>query len=81
MTPRAFDPLDRATWPDVLSIEEVALIYRRSAEGIRHSLKPSARRVAFSPRPFLGRPLRWRKADVMRDLDGQRSVPSLRRLA
>lgn len=63
-----FDPQAPKTWPLVLSLDEVALIYGRSRESIRHSLKPSSKRVAFTPAPFHRQPMQWRKADVLRDV-------------
>jgi hypothetical protein len=63
-----FDPKNPRTWPLNLSLDEVAAIYGRSREAIRHSLKPSAGRVAFTPAPYKRRPAQWRKLDVIRDL-------------
>lgn len=63
-----FDACDPKTWGLVLCLDEVALIYGRSREAIRHSLKPSSRTVAYLPRPHRQHPMQWRKADIIRDL-------------
>lgn len=73
MTP--FTVTDRATWGELLTAEEVALILRRSVGGIR---KAASTRTLV-PAPFLTQPWRWRRADVVRYLDGPRAA--LRRTA
>lgn len=60
---------DRATWPELLTLSEVAAIYRRGLWGLRKDLQART----FVPAPFLTRPYRWRKADVLRHLDGSSS--------
>jgi hypothetical protein len=67
------NPADPDTWPMVLRIEDIAAIYRRSVLAIRHACKPSAK-VKFRPAPFQTRPYRWRKADVLRDVQGARTA-------
>jgi hypothetical protein len=74
MTRPDFDPKRPATWPAVLTIDEVAAIYGRSRDAIRHSLKPSRGRVAFQPAPFKRSPAQWRRSDVVRDLRVQQEV-------
>lgn len=72
-----FSVADPATWGMVLSLQEVAAIYGLKPETLRHYLKPRAR-TAFSPQPFKRGPYRWRKVDVLRDVEGNRAVPMLR---
>lgn len=70
MTP-AFNRCDPSTWGAVLTIKEIALIYTRSVPAIRKALQPSSGRV-FTPRPYQRHPYRWRKVDVLRDVEGAR---------
>lgn len=70
----AIDRCDRATWPEVLSLEDVATIYGASPNTVRHQVTPRSRVVPRVPQPFMKYPLRWRKADVVRHLDGGRRV-------
>lgn len=62
-----FNPREPATWPLALSLEQVAAIYQRSPNAIRHGLRATAR-TRFLPAPYKSLPYRWRKADVTRDL-------------
>jgi hypothetical protein len=71
-----FNPQDVRTWPVTLTVEQVATIYQRSAKAIQASFTPKSRAVPFRPAPFKRRPLRWRRADVERDVFGQRKVAS-----
>jgi hypothetical protein len=71
--PTPLDPGDPKTWPMVLRIEDIAAIYRRSVLAIRHGCKPSAK-VKFLPAPFRRGPYQWRKADVLRDVQGARTA-------
>jgi hypothetical protein len=73
-----FTPCDAATWPALLTLEQVAAITQRSADSIRHRCMPSSRRP-FVPAPCEKYPLRWRKVDVLRYVEGARGVSSLRR--
>jgi hypothetical protein len=57
----------------VLRIEDVAVIYRRTVLAIRHACKPSSK-TRFNPAPFQKHPLRWRKADVIRHVQGARGA-------
>ena len=70
----SFSPADPTTWPVVMSLEEVAAVYRRTPEAIRHALKPQRGRVPHVALPFLNHPMRWRKADVLRHVQGARTV-------
>lgn len=72
-----FDVLDRGTWPDVLTADEIATIYRRPILG----LKKACQENRFVPAPYQKKPYRWRKVDVVRHLDGARGVSSLRRVS
>lgn len=67
-----FTPTNPETWPVLLDLEQVAEIYKLSPDSIRHSLTPKSKRVPFSPAPYAKYPLRWRRADVERDLIGAR---------
>lgn len=71
----AFKISDSATWPAVLTAEETAAIYRRSVGG----LKKACQRGVFVPAPFQQHPWRWRRVDLIRHLEGQRT--SLRRVS
>lgn len=66
MTSPGFSPLDRSTWQDVLLVDEVAAILRMGRPG----LERQCWHRTFVPAPYLRRPLRWRKADVIRFIDG-----------
>lgn len=81
MTLRDFDPSDPATWPIVLSLDQTAAIYGVSRESLRHSLKPSSRRVSGVPLPFLRGPARWRRSDVQRHVEGTRGIDQQKRVA
>lgn len=69
----AFDPNDPATWSLVLSIGQVAAIYQRTPEAIRAACAPRAVH-RFTPAPYRVHPYQWRKADVLRDVEGARSM-------
>lgn len=62
----AFSITDRATWPEVLTSEQVAAIYQRKVGG----LKKACQERTMVPAPFQTHPYRWRKADVLRHIDG-----------
>jgi hypothetical protein len=72
----AFNPIDTATWPAVLTPEHVAEIYTRSVV----SLKKACQRGTFQPAPYKVKPYRWRRVDVLRDVEGQRGFGQLRRV-
>ena len=63
---KPFTVEDRATWPDVLTAEETAAIYRRSVGGLKKAIQLGR----FVPSPYQKQPYRWRKSDVLRHLDG-----------
>ena len=67
MTP-TFNVADEATWPVVMSIDQVAELYGRTVRAIR----ASSEQGRMVPAPFLNRPFRWRKVDVQRHCDGAR---------
>lgn len=69
-----FDPLTPATWPLALTAEQVAAIYQRSVAG----LKKSCQKRTLVPAPFQSHPYRWRKADVLRHVEGGRMPAGLR---
>lgn len=69
-----FDPLTPATWPLALTAEQVAAIYQRSVGGV----KKACQKFSFRPAPFQKHPYRWRKADVVRHLEGGRAASGLR---
>lgn len=60
------DPCDRRTWGELLTADEAAAILRRSVGG----LKKAAQQRTLVPAAFSRRPYLWRKADVIRYLDG-----------
>lgn len=74
MTPD-FNIADTSTWPCVLTAEHVAAIYQRSVGG----LKKACQLHKFQPKPFQTFPYRWRRADVLRDVEGGRLTLSMRR--
>lgn len=61
-----FDPIDRATWGDLLTRVEVAAILRRGPEGVR---KDCTNRTMV-PAPAFPHPWRWRKSEVIAFIDG-----------
>lgn len=69
----AFNITDRATWPEVMTAQEVADVLRRKVGGV---VKECQQRT-FVPAPFQQRPRLWRKSDVLRHIDG--AVRSMRR--
>lgn len=69
MTP-VFNVADAATWPMVMPIEQVADIYDRTVRAVRSASQEGR----FVPAPFLVRPYRWRKADVLRHVEGARGT-------
>lgn len=77
MTPE-FNAADPSTWPAMLIDGQVAAIYQRSVS----ALKKAVQEHRFIPAPKIGRdgqyerPLRWRKVDVLRDVEPQR-MPSI----
>lgn len=73
MTPD-FNVADSSTWPAVMDVDQIAAIYRRAAGGVRKACQEHT----FVPAPFLTRPFRFRKVDVLRHVEGSNSS-SLRR--
>lgn len=69
MTPD-FNAADISTWTVTLTAEQVAAIYQRPLGGI----KKACQLKTFVPAPFLVHPYRWRKADVLRHVDGGRAL-------
>lgn len=67
MTPD-FDATSSASWPMVMSIDHVSALYGRTVKAIRAHCEQGR----FTPAPFLNRPYRWRKADVLRHVEGAR---------
>lgn len=70
MTRVEFDPLNTATWPLVLTAEQCAAIYQRPILG----LKKACQRHGFLPAPYRTKPYRFRKVDVLRDVEGTRQL-------
>ena len=64
--------IDFASLPLILTIKEIAAIYRLSVLTIRRRLYANT----FRPLPFEKYPYRWLRADVQRDLETRR--PKLR---
>jgi len=67
---QAFSAADDATWPATLTIAQIGEIYQRKVGGIRKSCQA----FTFVPAPFLTRPYRWRKVDVVRHVIGARGA-------
>lgn len=65
-----FNPLDDATWPKAMTADQVAAIYQRPVGGV----KKACQKHHFIPAPYKVQPYRWRKADVIRDLEGGRAL-------
>ncbi len=63
-----FDITDESTWPVLLSAEQIAAIWQRPVLGV----KKACQLHKFIPAPFQVKPYRWRKADVLRAVDGGR---------
>lgn len=64
-----FSPNDRATWPELLTADEVAAIFRRQVSG----LKKACQQRRFVPSPIQVRPYLWRRKDILRRLDAERT--------
>lgn len=79
MTARPFDITDSSSWPVVLTIEQVAAIYGLKVANLKHYLKPSSK-TPFTPMPFMRNPARWRKCDVLRQVEGARASSHLQRV-
>lgn len=67
----AFDPLTRATWPELLTADEVAPIYRRKSGS---AVIRAVQLHRFPVAPFQKYPYAWRRADVIRHLDSARGT-------
>ena len=74
MTAASFHITDLSQLPLVLTIDDIATLYRRAKSTIRRHLQ----RQQFSPPPFDGPPYRWLRADIERDL-ARRAAPAPRR--
>lgn len=65
-----FTVSDPATWPVVLTAEDVAAIYQRPVGGVKKAVQLGR----FVPAPFQKHPYRWRRCDVERHIFGARTV-------
>jgi hypothetical protein len=65
----AFDPCNASTWPALLTAEQMAAIWQRSASRINRLAHEGRFDVAPVPKSS---PRRWRKADVLRVVDPAR---------
>lgn len=65
-----FNAADRSTWLELLTTDEVAQILR---EG-KHGIVARCTTRTMVPAPHFRRPLRWRKSDVIRHIDGRESL-------
>lgn len=63
----AFNPCDRATWPETLTTAQIAAIWQRSEDRIYRLVTTGL----FRPMPLVGTPRRWSKSKVCAFLDGQ----------
>jgi predicted DNA-binding transcriptional regulator AlpA len=61
----AIDTTNPASWPTVMRLDEVAAVFRLSPDTIRNK----AIRGDFRPAPLKGKPLRWRRSDVLREVE------------
>ena len=68
----AFTNLDQL--PLILTLSEMAAVYRVSIATIRRGLQAGT----FSPRPFDKYPYRWKREDVIADLRRAREQPRRR---
>jgi len=76
MTPD-FNTADPSTWPLVLTPEHMSALYARSVGAI----KKACQLHKFQPAPFLTHPFRWRRADVLRQLEHGRASAHLQRVS
>ena len=76
MTPD-FNVADASTWPLVMTVAHMSAIYAQSVGGIEKACQLHK----FTPAPFLTHPRRWRRADVLRQLDQGRASAHLRRVS
>jgi len=72
-----FNISDPSTWPLVLTVDQVAAIFQRPVGGVRKACQLAR----FVPAPFQLKPYRFRKADVLRHVEGARSSSQLRRVS
>lgn len=68
MTPSGVS--DLTSLPMILTIAEIAAIYRISQSTIRKALQNGT----FAPQPWKTYPYRWRREDIAADLRGPRDV-------
>lgn len=66
---------DVSTLPVILTLPEIAAVYRLSPLTIRRSLQANT----FRPLPFEKYPYRWLRDDVVRDLQTRRPKLKVRR--
>lgn len=64
--------IDLLTMPVVMKISDMVLVYRNSESRIRSEVK----RGICRPMPFAYRPLRWRRSDVIADLESRQEDQS-----
>lgn len=60
--------------PVILTLKEIAGIYRIAPSTIRRGLQNGT----FRPRPFEWYPYRWKKTDIAADLDREREERTMR---
>jgi hypothetical protein len=71
-TPSKSTPItDLATLPVVITLDEIARIYRRKVTGLRRDLQLGT----FRPAPFAKFPYRWLRDDVQRHLQHSSQNP------
>lgn len=76
MTPD-FNTADSSTWPVVLTPLHMSAIYARTVGAI----KKACQLHKFQPAPFQKQPYRWRRADVLRQLEQGRASAHLQRVS
>lgn len=74
MTPASSRITDLSQLPLVLTIDEMAVLYRRAKSTIRRNIQLQR----FEPRPFDGPPYRWLKTQVESDLRRRIKAPPKR---
>lgn len=69
------DITNRSTWPEVLTVQDVAAIWRLSV----YTVNRMVCKGLFVPAPNEGHPRRWRKDDVVRWLERRTPAVDSRR--
>lgn len=65
MKPSTLDTTNPASWPVVMRLADVAAIFCLAPA----TVQKQSRRGTFRPVPMPGKPLRWRRVDVLRAVE------------